>query len=159
MMPFPVVHRVVLLPLPQSEIAGVVAMVVVVPEHQLVVLMVVPEHEVVVVRLAEHQVVVVVRVAEDEVVVAEVEPVVVVMVLPEVVVALPQRQLGRVLPVPQDQLVVGHHQSPPSYNSAGCCCWSKQTIKSDTIRGEEEEEIKNSLEISSLSHNSTKMNR
>jgi len=109
MVTFSIIHRVVLVPLPQNKIAGVVAMVVV-PKHQLAV-MVVPEDEVMVVRLAKNKVVVV-RVAEAEVVVAEIEPVVV-MVLPEGVVALPQRQLGGVLPVPQDQLVVGHHQSPP----------------------------------------------
>jgi hypothetical protein len=149
---FPVVHRVVLVPLPQSEITSVVAMVVVVPQHKLAVV-VVPEHEVVVMRLAEHQVVVVVRVAEHQVVVAEVEPVVV-MILPEVVVALPQRQLGGVLPVPQDQLVVGHHQSPPRNSTR----WSnKQTIESATrtqpIRGDKINKY------TVLPHNSTRTNR
>uniref|UniRef100_A0A0A9CRQ7 Uncharacterized protein n=1 Tax=Arundo donax TaxID=35708 RepID=A0A0A9CRQ7_ARUDO len=98
-----------LVALPQSELTGV-AVVVVVPEDQLVaVIVVVPEPQVVVVlvRLAQDEVVVV-RVAEAEVMaVPEAEP----MVLAEVVVVLPQRQL-RVLPVPEDQLVVRHRRSP-----------------------------------------------
>ena len=61
MVVFPVVHRLVLMPLPQSKITGV-AMVVVVPEDELAVV-VVAEDEImimlVVVRLAEHKIVVV----------------------------------------------------------------------------------------------------
>ena len=93
--------RVPLMALPQSQLAGVVAVVVVV-----VVVMVVPEDELVVVlvRLAQDELVVVRVAAEVEVVrVAETQPV----VLAEVVVARPQRQL-RVLPVPKDQLVARH---------------------------------------------------
>lgn len=45
------------------------------------------------------------------------------MILPEVVVALPQRQLGGVLPVPKNQLVVGHHQSPRELRSLKPSQW------------------------------------
>ena len=102
--------RVPLMALPQSQLAGVVAVVVVVmvvPEDQLVVvIVVVPEDELVVVlvRLAQDELVIVRVAAEVEVVrVAETQPV----VLAEVVVVRSQRQL-RVLPVPKDQLVARH---------------------------------------------------
>jgi hypothetical protein len=78
-----------------------VVVVVVVPENQLVVvIVVVPEDELVVVlvRLAQHELVVVCVAAEAEVVaVSETQPV----VLAEVVVVRPQRQL-RILPVSKD---------------------------------------------------------
>ena len=62
MVVFPVVHRLVLMPLPQSKITGVAMVVVVVPEDELAVV-VVAEDEImimlVVVRLAEDEIVVV----------------------------------------------------------------------------------------------------
>jgi hypothetical protein len=105
-------------PLVESQLPAVV--VVFVPEDQLMVVIMVPQPQVMVVRqakykfmvvllgLAQDKVVVVVVVAEVELVaVAEAQP----MVLVEVVVVLPQRKL-RVLPVPEDELVVRHRRSP-----------------------------------------------
>lgn len=106
-----------LMALPQSQLPAMV--VVVVPEYQLVIVVMVPQPQVMVVRLAKYKfmvvfmglaqdkVVVVVVAAEIELVaMAEAQP----MVLAEVVVVLPQRKL-RVLPVPEDELVVRHRRS------------------------------------------------
>ena len=105
--------RVPLMALPQSQLADVVAVVVmVVPEDQLVVVIVVVAEDelvVVLVRLAQDELMVVRVAAEVELVaVAESQPV----VLAEVVVVRPQRQL-RVLPVPKDQLVARHRCLSP----------------------------------------------
>lgn len=74
MVVFPVVHRVVLVPLPQGKITGVamvvVVVVVVMPEDKLAVV-VVPEVEVMMVmlvRVAENKIMVVRMTTEDEVV-------------------------------------------------------------------------------------------